>query len=69
MAFTDSKTDRSTEGLSAFLHASFDRVKEAYDRRTSYQATRRELALLSDRELADIGVSRGSIDEVARSAA
>ena len=69
MAFTDSKTDRSTEGLSAFLHASFERVKEAYDRRAAYLATRRELATLTDRELADIGVSRLNIEEVARSAA
>lgn len=35
---------------------------------TAYQQTRRELEALDDRTLADIGISRGMIDDIARSA-
>lgn len=68
MAFIDTKV-ANTNGLTKFLAESFDRVKEAYDRRQTYLATRRELTLLTDRELADIGVSRANIDTIAREAA
>lgn len=35
-------------------------------RREAYNQTRRELAMLSDRELDDLGLSRWDIDRVAR---
>lgn len=68
MAFIDIKTAK-TNGLAKLLAESLDRVKEAYERRQTYLATRRELTLLTDRELADIGVARANIEEIARSAA
>lgn len=68
MAFIDTKAAQ-TNGLTRFLADSFDRVKEAYDRRQTYLATRRELTMLTDRELADIGVARANIDDIARKAA
>lgn len=35
---------------------------------TDYQRTRRELEALDDRTLADIGISRGMIEDIARAA-
>lgn len=49
-------------GLGAGLRLRLDRYRR-------YQATRRDLSRLTDRELADIGISRAEIDALARRAA
>ncbi len=69
MAFIETRKTRSPQGsaLAQALHASFDRVKEAYDARRAYLATLRELSALSDRDLADFGLARSDIDAIARS--
>lgn len=43
-----------------------DRVKKLFADLRLYQATVRELSDLSDRELADLGISRSSIRDIAR---
>jgi uncharacterized protein YjiS (DUF1127 family) len=43
-----------------------DRVKKLFADLRLYQATVRELSALSDRELADLGISRTSIRDIAR---
>ena len=45
------------------------RVAAHFAARRRYLATRRELAALSDRDLADLGINRGNIAEVAKDAA
>lgn len=44
-------------------------LKAAFARRAVYAQTVRELNVLSDRELADLGIARASITAVAREAA
>ena len=44
-------------------------VKEAFHRRRVYNTTRNELAQLSNRELADLGISRSMISRIALEAA
>ena len=44
-------------------------VKDAVERRRVYTVTVRELSGLSDRDLSDIGMSRGNIEDLAREAA
>ena len=41
-------------------------LKDARKRRAAYARTYRELAGLTDRELADIGIARTQIDEIAQ---
>ena len=43
-------------------------IKNAIKRYTSYLATVRELEMMTDRELHDIGVSRYDIKKIAKSA-
>jgi len=43
-----------------------NRLRDAYRRRRTVRNTINELSRLSDRELNDIGISRGQIGEVAR---
>ena len=52
-------------GFGFSLKASLDRVREGYDARQAYLTTRRELSAMTDRDLADIGVRRGDIHEIA----
>lgn len=61
---TLSMTDRQPSRFLAGLRNLFTIVRVE----TAYQRTRRELEALDDRTLADIGISRGMIDDVARSA-
>lgn len=42
------------------------RLREARAKREVYDRTVRELSLLSDRDLADIGISRYAIEDLAR---
>lgn len=65
MAYAASPVAPKTTGISKLLRDSFDRVKEAYDRRAAVTATRNELSALSDRDLEDIGLTRGDIEAVA----
>ncbi len=44
------------------------RIAKALRRHQAYNRTTRELSRLSDRELSDLGISRGQISAVARSA-
>jgi uncharacterized protein YjiS (DUF1127 family) len=46
----------------------FARLSQAFADRREYQATYNELNALSDRELADIGLSRLNVRDVAREA-
>lgn len=52
------------EDVVAFVRDWSDRAA----RRSAYRRTRAELAVLSDRELDDLGLSRWDIDRVAREA-
>jgi uncharacterized protein YjiS (DUF1127 family) len=52
-------------GFGLNLKSSLDRVREGFELRQAYIATRRELSAMSDRDLADIGVRRGDIHEIA----
>lgn len=45
------------------------RLRQAFAEYRVYVETRNELDALSDRELADLGIARFAIDEVARNAA
>ena len=56
-------------GLGNRLADAVSRMAAARARRSLYRRTVRELGLLSDRELADLGVNRASIHSVARDAA
>ena len=51
------------------LNATFSRLSEAHARRKIYRRTVNELAVLTDRELADLGIARGEIRAIARQAA
>lgn len=44
-------------------------LSKALERRAAYRAAYAELAMLTDRELADIGIARADIDTIARQAA
>ncbi len=49
----------------SFVTKAFD----AWAKHRKYRETKNELAALTDRELQDLGISRGQIHEVAREAA
>jgi uncharacterized protein YjiS (DUF1127 family) len=44
----------------------FAKIKRALEQRKTYKRTLKELTKLSDRELSDIGITRGMINEIAR---
>lgn len=46
--------------------AMFAQIKEHFEKHRTYKRTLKELSKLTDRELADIGISRGMIREIAR---
>lgn len=56
-------------GLAQRLSGLVERVREARKARDVYLQTYNELSVLSDRDLADLGISRASIGSVAREAA
>jgi uncharacterized protein YjiS (DUF1127 family) len=68
MALIDTTTS-STPTLFARLKAIWCANKAAYIVRVKHNATVRKLNSMTDRELADIGVSRYNIHDVARDAA
>ena len=61
-----SKNWASALGLE--LRSSLDRVREGYERRQNYLRIVRELTVMSDRDLADIGIRRDDIHDVAMGA-
>ncbi len=50
----------------SFVQSLVAQFKESRARRAAYLHTYRELAGLTDRELADIGISRGEIVDIAK---
>ena len=68
MATIDIQRPRG-RGLFRLLAALRDRVAEARRRRAIYVRTRDELLSLSDRDLADLDISRSRVPELARQAA
>lgn len=61
---------RSAEtSLGERIHAFFAGLREARQRYRVYRQTLRELNMLSDRDLSDIGLHRSSIDSIAIEAA
>ncbi len=56
-------------GLFARITEIVARVQQAHARRVIYRQTLRELEALSNRDLADLGLSRSMIRQVAREAA
>ena len=69
MAFAN-ETRRAHEGLSIFQRAADLRASlgERFAQYRLYRATLNELASLSDRDLADLGLHRAMIEDVAREA-
>lgn len=47
----------------------FRSAAQAYDRRRLFNQTLRELQALGERELSDLGITRGDIDDIAYNAA
>ena len=56
-------------GLAGHVAAFVKSVRLALQRRAVYEQAVRELNMLTNRELADLGISRSSIQSVARAAA
>ncbi len=65
--FTDTHTQSA--GLVARIAHAFSNLTETMQRRKLARATYAELAALTDRELSDLGLSRGDIRRVAQEAA
>lgn len=68
MAYVNS-TRTTSLGLSDRLSAFVASVKLSLQRRATYQQTLTELQALTDRDLADLGLNRSLIRNVAREAA
>lgn len=60
---------RSATGLSDRIAGLFRALGEARQKRAVYNSTLRELEQLSGRDLADLGIARAMIPEIAREAA
>ena len=67
MAIIDTTRTYTTRDMDGFsFGAFFSRLVEAFQGWNDARATRRSLNALTDRELADIGLSRGDIDRIVR---
>ncbi len=55
----------ATGSLPEVMKQSLDRVRDAYGRHAAYTKAVRQLSAMSDRDLADIGIRRGDIRDVA----
>ncbi|MBB3711898.1 MAG: DUF1127 domain-containing protein [Limimaricola soesokkakensis] len=66
-ATIDQRTTNNSEawGLTAITA----RIKTAFARNRAYRQTQRELGMLTDRDLADLGIGRGDIQRIALEAA
>lgn len=60
---------RTGTGLGAVLRAVLARIEDGRRRNRAYRRTQRELTQMSDRDLADIGITRFMIDDIAAEAA
>ena len=67
MAYVNSRS--SSVGIADRFAAFFKIGKEAVERRRVYVRTVAELTNLCDRDLADLGLTRGNISDIAREAA
>ena len=65
MTLATTMTDIRNETLLSRIRAS---LRAGRARRAAYNRTHAELSALSNAELADIGISRGMINEIAREA-
>lgn len=50
---------------SAFFNQKWDQLCDASEKRQTYRKTFHELSMLTDRDLADIGIPRSSIRKIA----
>jgi len=69
MAFTNDITTGARRSIRDHLAARVDSARAGYARYRMYRRTLAELARLSDRDLADLGLNRNVIEGVAREAA
>ncbi|MEY4696118.1 MAG: hypothetical protein RIT14_546 [Pseudomonadota bacterium] len=69
MAFVNTSSRAASFSLADRLPGLLAAVKASFARRAVYAQTVRELNVLTDRELADLGISRSAISSVAREAA
>ncbi len=53
------------DALRTFFHQKNDQLRDSLERRKVYKATHRELSMLSNRELADLGIPRSHITRIA----
>ena len=67
MAYVNSRS--SSVSIADRFAAFFKVAKDMVERRSAYLQTVAELANLSDRDLADLGLSRANISDIAREAA
>ena len=67
MAYVNSRSSQAT--LADRFAAFFKLGKDAVERRRVYNQTVAELNNLSDRDLADLGLARGNINQIAYEAA
>ncbi|AXC49524.1 DUF1127 domain-containing protein [Paracoccus suum] len=68
-AFDQNIAHTAQHGVASRVSVMLENLRVARARRSIYRQTVRELGALSDRDLADLGLSRGSIRQVARDAA
>lgn len=67
MAYVNSRP--ASVGILGRLAALYGDLKAAANRRATYRHTVAVLSAMTDRDLSDIGIARGSIAEVARETA
>ncbi len=60
---------QSGSALGGLFSGALERIKAGLERRSLYSRTVSELSALSDRELADIGIHRSVITDIAQEAA
>ena len=68
-AIADTNIAHNHAGSRGRFLAAFQRMQENRARRAIYRQTVRELSALSNRELTDLGISRGTIHRLAHDAA
>lgn len=71
MAITRSSSwlDAVPEAGRSFFHQKMKNLRDAMARRKVYRATYHELSILTDRDLADLGIARSNIRQLALEAA
>ncbi|WP_083194251.1 DUF1127 domain-containing protein [Leisingera sp. JC1] len=71
MAITRSKSGLEvvSDAARTIIHQNRDKLRSAIARRKIYRTTCHELSVLSDRDLADLGIARSSIRRLALEAA